>query len=69
MGPCARLPAQPRELGALIGRDAVVALTAIDLVLAMPVAQCLLGDAKALGQLAGEPIRTPNGCERGRWST
>jgi hypothetical protein len=46
------LPAQPHELGALIGRDAVVALTAIDLVLAMPVAQCLLGDAKALRQLA-----------------
>jgi transposase InsO family protein len=49
------LTAQPDELGALVGRDAVVALTAIDLVLATPVAQRLLRDAKALRQLARRP--------------
>jgi hypothetical protein len=36
------LTAQPSQLDALIGRDAVVALTAINLVLATPVAQRLL---------------------------
>ena len=68
------LAPQPRQLSALISRDTVVTLMAIDLVLATPVAQRLLRDAHALRQLARRPsgaqqldrLRRNSGGEAGR---
>ncbi len=52
------LASQPRELVALIGCDAVVALAVVKLVLAAPVPERLRRHAEAFGELAGRAALT-----------